>query len=391
MHIKFENLYQRYVDGTCTKEERAALLSIIAANPNDPQLAGLLDGTWNKIDTAGLQPLDDPEGMLHRILGQQKKTTVKKIGWYPYAVAASIVMVLGVAIYLYTSRTPAVITPTPTVVNIPPGTNKATLTLADGKVITLDSTAEGEIANQAGIIIRKTQDGQLVYDIVKDQKTQDQGSLAYNTIVTPRGGQYQVNLPDGTKIWLNAASSLKYPAVFNSKQRRVELTGEAYFEVAKDKAHPFIVATDKQEVQVLGTHFNINSYADENATKTTLLEGSVKVSSKGDLSSRRDDVILKPGQQSALRGNDLNVYPVDTEEAIAWKNGDFQFNEADLSSIMRQLSRWYNVDVSFEKKPTAELFHFTASRNISLADMQKIFEINGINFKIEGRTLIVKL
>ncbi|MDR6784316.1 transmembrane sensor [Pedobacter africanus] len=385
MHIKFENLYQRYVDGTCTKEERAALLSIIAANPNDPQLAGLLDGTWNKIDTAELQPLDDPEGMLNNILGQQSKPMVKKIGWYPYAVAASIVMVLSVAIYLYTSRTPAVIPSTPTVVNIPPGTNKATLTLADGKVITLDSTAEGEIANQAGITIRKTQDGQLVYDITKDQKKQNQGSLAYNTIVTPRGGQYQVNLPDGTKIWLNAASSLKYPAVFNGKQRRVELTGEAYFEVAKDKAHPFIVATDKQEVQVLGTHFNVNSYADESATKTTLLEGSVKVSSKG------AEKFLLPGQQSALRGKDLNVYQVDTEEAIAWKNGDFQFNEADLSSIMRQLSRWYNVDVSFEKKPTAELFHFTASRNISLADMQKIFEINGINFKIEGRTLIVKL
>ncbi|SMC59645.1 FecR family protein [Pedobacter africanus] len=385
MHIKLENLYQRYVEGTCTNEERAELLSIVAANPDDPELTGLLDGTWNKINTAEMQSLDDPEDMLNNILGQQKKSVVKKIGWYPYAVAASIVMVLGAAIFFYTSKTPTAIPSNPTAVNIPPGTNKATLTLSDGKVITLDNTAEGEIATQAGIIIRKTKDGQLVYDITKDQETKTSGALAYNTIVTPRGGQYQVNLPDGTKIWLNAASSLKYPAVFNGKQRRVELTGEAYFEVAKDKTHPFVVATDKQEVQVLGTHFNINSYADESVTKTTLLEGSVKVSSKG------AERFLLPGQQSALRGNDLNVYLVDTEEAIAWKNGDFRFNEADLSSIMRQLSRWYNVDVSFEKKPTAELFHFTASRNISLADMQKIFEYNGINFKIEGRMLIVKL
>ncbi|MNY19060.1 fec operon regulator FecR [compost metagenome] len=154
--------------------------------------------------------------------------------------------------------------------------------------------------------------------------------------------------------------------------------------MAKDKTHPFVVATHKQEVQVLGTHFNINSYADEGAIKTTLLEGSVKVSSQG------EEKFLLPGQQAALRGSGLSVYLVDTDEAVAWKNGDFQFNEADMSTIMRQLSRWYNIDITFESKPSAELFHFKVKRSLSLADVLKILESNGINFKIEGRKLIVK-
>lgn len=387
MNVRLEHLYQRYIEDTCTEDERAELFSILAANPGDPQIAGLLDGTWNTINIAELRPLNNPEGILNDILSQHTKPVVKKIGWYHYAVAASIAIALSSAFYFYTSRNPVTDRKTERVANIAPGTNKATLTLSNGKVITLDTATEGEIARQAGIVISKTQNGQLVYDILKAQKDQSTGDLTYNTIATPRGGQYQVNLPDGTKIWLNAASSLKYPAVFNGKQRRVELSGEAYFEVAKDKSHPFIVATDRQEVQVLGTHFNVNSYTDEVATKTTLLEGSVQVSVLG---TSNEGLVLKPGQQALLRSNSLNLYAVDTEETVAWKNGYFQFNEADLGSIMRQLSRWYNVDVTFESKPSTDLFHFRVPRNMSLTDLQKIFETNGINFKIEGRTLIVK-
>ncbi len=387
MSVRLEHLYQRYIEDTCTEDERAELFSILAANPGDPQIAGMLDGTWNTINMAELRPLNNPEGILNDILGQHTKPVIKKIGWYRYAAAASIAIALSAALYFYTSRNPVTDRNTERVANIAPGTNKAILTLSNGKVITLDSATEGEIARQTGIVIRKTQDGQLDYDLLKDQKDQSTGHLAYNTIATPRGGQYQVNLPDGTKIWLNAASSLKYPAVFNGKQRRVELSGEAYFEVAKDKAHPFIVATDRQEVQVLGTHFNVNSYTDEGATKTTLLEGSVQVSVFG---TPDEGHVLKPGQQALLRSNSLNVHTVDTEETVAWKNGYFQFNEADLGSIMRQLSRWYNVDVTFESKPSTDLFHFRVPRNMSLTDLQKIFETNGINFKIEGRTLIVK-
>ena len=383
MNVKLNNLYQRYIDEACTEDERAELFSIIAKNPDDHQVAELLDGTWNKISPAEIQSLNNAEDMLANILAEHKKPQFKKMSWYRYAIAASVVMAIGTAIYMYTTRT-VVPSGIETVNHIGPGTNKATLTLADGKVIGLDSATEGEIARQAGIAITKTSGGQLIYQVTAKENVTAE---TYNTIATPRGGQYQVNLPDGTKIWLNAASSLKYPAAFKGKQRRVELTGEAYFEVAKDKVHPFIVATDKQEIQVLGTHFNVNSYTDEAATKTTLLEGSVQVSVVGHL---KDSSILKPGQQSALRNDGLNVYTVDTEEIIAWKNGYFQFNEADLGSIMRQISRWYNIDVIFENKPSTDLFHFKVPRNISLTDLQKIFETNGINFKTEGRKLIVK-
>lgn len=387
MKVRLDYLYHRYIEETCTEAERTELFSIIEANPEDPEIAALLDGTWNKIKTAELQSLHNADGMLDQILSQRKRMANKKISWYRAISAASIAIALSAAVYFYTSRNSATDQRTETVINIAPGTNKATLTLANGEVITLDNATEGEIARQAGTVISKTPDGHLNYNIAEDQKDQSTGSLAYNTIATPRGGQYQVNLPDGTKIWLNAASSLQYPAAFKGKQRRVELSGEAYFEVAKDKEHPFIVVTGQQEVQVLGTHFNINSYADEGATKTTLLEGSVRVSVLG---PAKDGSILKPGQQAALLGNTLNVYAVDTEETVAWKNGYFQFNEADLGSIMRQLSRWYNIDVAFESKPSADLFHFKVPRNISLTDLQKIFETNGINFKIEGRKLIVK-
>lgn len=393
MNIKLTDLYQRYIDETCTEEERAELLSIIAANPEDPQIEGLMDDTWHQINTTEIQAFQNADMVLDNILQAHNKPVVKKFNWYRYAVAASVAFALTATIYFFATRNTLTKQGNETANQITPGTNKATLTLADGKVISLDSAANGEIAQQAGIMISKTKDGQLIYDISKKQATTD---LAYNTIATPRGGQYQVNLPDGTKIWLNAASSLKYPAVFNGEKRRVELTGEAYFEVAKDKNHPFVVATDNQEIEVLGTHFNVNSYADESATKTTLLEGSVKVASRaatnGSLNTKYSvlNTILKPGQQSVLRNNGLNVYTVDTEEAVAWKSGYFQFNESDLGSILRQLSRWYNIDVVVEGKLPDDLFHFKIPRNYSLDEVLKIFETNGINFKTEGRKLIVK-
>ena len=170
------------------------------------------------------------------------------------------------------------------------------------------------------------------------------------------------------------------------------MSGEAYFEVAKDKNHPFVVITDKQEVEVLGTHFNVNSYADEGPIKTTLLEGSVKVTTSGKTSAiNSENVILKPGQQSVLQNNSLNVYNIDTEEAIAWKNGYFQFNEADMGSIMRQLARWYNIDIVFDNKPSNDLFHFKVPRNLNLSEVLNILEINGINLKKEGENAYCKI
>ncbi|TKC09428.1 FecR family protein [Pedobacter frigoris] len=386
MNTKLDYLYQRYVDETCTEEERAELFSIIAANSDEPQIATLLDGTWNKINISEFQAPENAEDMLAEILTQHKRSPVKKIKWYRYAAAASVVIALSAALYFYKSNKPALDQNTETLSDIGPGSNKATLTLANGKVIYLDSVGSGSIAQQAGIEITKTKDGRLVYNIVSSTKSDTKTDPVYNTVITPRGGQYQINLPDGTKIWLNAASSLKYPTAFNGNKRRVELSGEAYFEVAKDEKHPFIVATDKQEVQVLGTHFNVNSYADEGVTKTTLLEGAVRVSQVG----IGKTTTLLPGQQSILDNNNLTTRIVDTQESIAWKDGYFQFNESDLGSIMKQLSRWYDIDVVFESKPATDLFHFKIQRNLNLNEVMNLLEINGINVKKEGRTLIVK-
>jgi transmembrane sensor len=392
MITRFEHLYKQYIDNTCTKEEREEFLSMVAENPHSNIMESLLDSTWDNLNSKELS-FPQADHILDNILSQHPKNDTKKISIYRYVAAiAAMIALITAGVYFYQKDKIEGISQSD-IANIPAGTNKATLTLADGTIINLDSATNGELAQQTGIKITKTADGQLIYNIVDDQKSAVQAETAYNTITTPRGGQYQVNLPDGSKIWLNAASSLKYPIRFGKDQRKVELTGEAYFEVTsllKDEQHtkmPFIVKTDNQEVVVLGTHFNINSYTDENLTRSTLLEGSVRVTT---LSAEHTSSILKPGQQSILSNNTLKVQAVDTEEAVAWKNGYFQFNESDLGSIMRQISRWYNIDVVFEGRSPNDLFHFKASKDQNLTEILKIFEINGINLKIEGRTLIVK-
>ncbi|HEY0176031.1 MAG TPA: FecR domain-containing protein, partial [Pedobacter sp.] len=217
-----------------------------------------------------------------------------------------------------------------------PGGNKAYLTLADGSKIILNDARIGKLATQAGIQVTKAKDGMLIYRL-KDKKTTHTDSPD-NTITTPSGGQYQLVLSDGTKVWLNAASSLKFPAHFLKGKREVELTGEAYFEVAKNAASPFIVKAADQQVLVLGTHFNIKAYQDENTVKTSLLEGRVNISLAGQTAT------LLPGQEALNRHNgQIGVHEADVEESIAWKKGLFQFNNAGIEEVMKQVARWYNV------------------------------------------------
>jgi ferric-dicitrate binding protein FerR (iron transport regulator) len=208
-----------------------------------------------------------------------------------------------------------------------------------------------------------------------------------NTLTTPRGGQYEVVLPDGTRVWLNSNTSLTYPIIFQGKERHVELTGEAYFEVAKNAAAPFFVKTQSQTVEVLGTHFNINSYADEKSVKTTLLEGRVKITGNGN----RKTVSLKPGQQSI---NNLAIIYIindaDIEEAVAWKNGKFLFRNTDLQTVMRQLSRWYDVDVEYKGTVATKHYRGRISRNVTVSQVFEILKTSGVNFIINGRTIIVK-
>ena len=264
--------------------------------------------------------------------------------------------------------------------DVSPGGDKATLTLADGSTIVLDEAQNGTIVQQGNSKVIKL-GGKLSYD----QINKNPKEIVYNTISTPNGGQYQLELPDGSQVWLNATSSIHFPTAFVGKQRRIEITGEAYFEIAKDRDMPFIVAVNKAEVQVLGTHFNINAYNDEADIKTTLLEGSVKFVNATTIN------FLKPGQQSQLTKNGIVkvVSDVNTEEVVAWKNGVFAFENASIETVMRQLSRWYDVEIEYHGK-TDDLFIAEMPRNIKLSDALKALELTGkVKFEIDGRKIVV--
>ncbi|HTL08298.1 MAG TPA: FecR domain-containing protein [Chitinophagaceae bacterium] len=262
-----------------------------------------------------------------------------------------------------------------------PGSNKATLTLANGDVISLDDAKNGQLAVQGNTVVQKAAGGALLY---RPENT-DALAIVYNTLSTPRGGQYRLQLPDGTEVWLNAAASITYPTAFSGNERRVEITGEAYFEVAHDAAKPFIVNVRGMEIKVLGTHFNVNAYTDEAAITTSLLQGSISIS-RGSAA-----VLLQPGEQARLAGNgDVKLLKdADMEEAIAWKSGYFSFNRADLKTVMRQIARWYDVTISYEGKIPERFFGGKIDRNSNASEVLKILEESKVRFTIEGKKIIV--
>ena len=304
--------------------------------------------------------------------------------------AAVILIFFGIYYFNHTDTPEIAYTKKHIATDITHGENKAILTLADGSVISLDSANNGKIAKQSGIEITKTADGQLVYTTSEKSSDLASNSLLFNTVSTPRGGQYQIVLPDGTHVWLNASSSLKYPTSFKGSERKVELEGEAYFEVVSNKKMPFRVLSKNQLVEVLGTHFNINSYADENVTKTTLLEGSVKIARlSGAQKSLSDYKILIPGQQAVL-AEKIKVSNVDTEEAVAWKNGELMFSSQEIKGVMRQISRWYDVDIIYEDNIDDIILSGSISKYANVSKVLEILELTGnIHFKIEGRRILV--
>lgn len=280
-------------------------------------------------------------------------------------------------------------TQTVVVNDIEAGENKAILTLGDGTKIILDDAKNGILANQGGNSVLKAAEGEVIYSFlneVKDPLIEEQNTpVIYNTIETPKGGKFQIKLPDGSKVWLNAASSLRFPTVFNGSKRQVELKGEAYFEVSPDQSKVFEVNTRNQVVQVLGTHFNINAYLDEPTVNTTLLEGSVRVS---DLRTNISQ-LLKPGEQSKLSEQMEVINLKNTNEAVAWKEGYFQFDEADIKTVMRQIERWYDVSVVYEGDLPNYRFGGEIERNLSLLQVLKILEKTKVHFRLEGREVIV--
>lgn len=278
---------------------------------------------------------------------------------------------------------------------ISPGGNKAVLTLADESVIILDEMKAGELAEEAGMHIIKTADGKLIYEDMGLQSAKN-AVAQFNTISTPVGGEYQLILPDGTKVWLNAASSVRFPARFIGDTREVELIGEAYFEVNKQvsiigRRVPFIVKTASEKVEVLGTHFNIKAYRNDDAVKTTLVEGSVRVSSSTN-GRNLPPVILKPNQQavSGSGSNYISVRNVDSKNVVAWKNGYFSFQDENIKDVMRTISRWYNIDVEYKGKTDDRIFGGTISRFETFEKLLQTIELTGtVKFRIEGRRVIV--
>jgi len=373
-NLDVKSLIERYNNGTLSKEERAMLESWYISEVRSNKDYQGLEENLAKLD----------QNFMHIIGAEEKKGS--KL-WPRVAVAASFFAVLGLSLYFYNSKSPDKVEQANVeLADIDPAGNKAYLTLGNGKRIALTGASNGTIAEQANVKITKTADGQLVY-VIAENNSVASSKLEYNTIETPNGGRYEIALPDGTHVWMNAASSLKYPSSFALlTERRVELLGEAYFQVAKDKQHPFIVKTAQQEVKVLGTHFNINSYADELEVRTTLLEGSVNVSNLKSKNSK----ILKPGQQATLKGGDIKVGDADVDQAMSWKNGDFVFVGEDLKAVMRQVARWYDVEIEYQGNINSSGVVSTISRTKKLSQVLKALQINqGIHFKVEGRRVLV--
>ena len=271
--------------------------------------------------------------------------------------------------------------------DIAPGGNKTILTLANGKKIIIKNAQNGLLAKEGTSAINKTHEGTIIYQRSPNGNGQNPEPVSYNTITIPRGGEYQaIILPDGSKVLVNSASSLRYPTAFPGNERKIELTGEAYFEVVKNPSKPFRVICNDQMVEVLGTHFNINSYDDEPAIKTTLLEGKVKVTATSDNAVK----ILLPGQQAVLNASSFTVNPVDTEEAIAWTNGKFMFNNDNIVYIMREISRWYNVEVDFSGPIPTSGFYGGTPRSKNVSEVLNTLQLTGkVHFKIEGRKITV--
>lgn len=349
---------------------------------SEPQGAAL-DPVWLQRNVHEIVSLDKKaEAPVHRV-------HFLRTGWLRYAAAVILLLMIGGGVYYYSRSHEEAVAELPPVtepVDVAPGGTIATLTLSDGRTIALDSAADGSLARQGNTDVVKLQNGQLAYKIAASDKLRAMSETYYNTIHVPRGGQYQVTLPDGSKVWLNAASSLRFPTAFRGRSREVEITGEAYFEIAKNTNLPFYVKTNGMAVEVLGTSFNVNAYADEPAMRTTLLEGSVRV--------RKDKAMamLAPGQQASItdKGNIEIKKDADVDGALAWKNGMFRLTSSDVPTIMRQLARWYDVEVEFEGGVPAGHITGEVPRNTSLSKVLKVFETSGIHFQVVGKKIVVR-
>lgn len=362
---RLEYLFNRYVAGMATSEELREFDTLIQQPEQETAVKTAIDRLFRTASGTATMPEQAIQATLQHITGKPASSSVVRYLRRSWWAAAAGLLLLGSSTWLLTRSRHEVVAP---LADKAPGSNKAVLTLADGSTVALDSSGRQVIGQQQTTI--RQSGGQLQYSVQAPG-----AATAYNTLTTPRGGQFRVILPDGTAVWLNTASALRYPTAFNGADRTVELQGEAYFEVAANAAQPFRVKTASQEIQVLGTSFNINAYTDEAYTVTTLVDGRVKVNKPG----KDAGVVLEPGQQAiAARNGDqpLTVARTFAPDVIAWKNGLFLFDNADLETVMRCLERWYDIEVKYEAKPD---IHYTGqiARSQPLSKIVHMLEQTG--------------
>ena len=359
MKKETEQLIDDYINGTCNEVERA-----------------IVERAYLRFTEKKVFPADDDIQLVELqaetfqlIRSRMESTTVKKINWRPYLAAASVILLLAIGVFSYQEYHTSVSATPVFAHDADPGGNKAWLTLGNGKKIAINDTVDGQLAEEQGVRIYRNSRGELIYE------ANGVGNRhLINTLETPRGGMSQVILPDGSHVWLNAETRLKYPLSFaGQKVRQIELEGEAYFEVAKDSAHPFRVKTAHQVVDVLGTHFNISAYATQGYTRTTLVEGRVQ------LSNEHNEVKLLPGDQATLtEEGSFAVAKIDTVYALAWKNGEFMFQNARLDNILRCVARWYDVDIRYEDEAArAEVFWGSISRYVKVSQFLSVLDRTG--------------
>lgn len=385
---EFKELMEQFVSGEISTQGKARLLSMLDNPQYSDELDSILLENYNSVETSSISP-EATEKFIKELkikmeLSSEERDSsspvLNRFNWRKIAVAASVLVLIGMGTsLLFQKQSKAVIIAASKETNDKdPAKTGAILTLSNGSEIVLDSVANGLLANQQNTSVIK-KNGGIVY--TADTNAQP----VYNTMTTPRARQYNLELSDGTKVWLNASSSITFPTSFAANERKVKVTGEVYFEVAKDKTRPFRVLANEMQINVLGTHFNVNAYDDEASVSTTLLEGSVLITEKS------KKLLLKPGQQAQKQKSGAMTLNenVNLDEVMGWKNGVFYFENASLEMVLRQLSRWYDVDVVFEKGVPSRIFEGEIQRDLQLSQVLKILEKNKVRFKIEGKTLKV--
>ena len=394
---RLEYLFKCYINNKYSGPEEEELMVLLSNPENEEQVQILMDRFMENTRHEIQMSDQAAASILNNILKRGKRFVIQKknsktVYTFWLGLAASVLVILGGAYFISDKKEYAIAKEdssssvgltTEKSAKILPGGHHAVLTTSDGKAIILDSMPNGLLTQQGNTDVKKL-GGLLEYkapaSFIRDTV------ISYNTVSTPRGGQYQIVLSDGSKVWLNAASSIRFPTAFSGSLREVELTGEAYFEVAKNKEKPFQVKVRDMKIAVLGTHFNVKAYEDEAETKTSLLEGSVKII------QGKEAGLLKPGQQAVINFKDdkVKIATADMVEVIAWKNGLFRFEGANIETIMREIGRWYDVEIVYAGKVPMRRFEGKINRNAGLSEVLRILELSNVKFSIAGKKIIVQ-